>query len=63
MCDCSCHVEDNVEAVLVGFDGHISYSKMLKAATYLNDPNCVYVATNDDHRMPMSKLAFALSDV
>lgn len=40
-------IEDNVAAVLVGFDHHFSYNKLFKATSYLNNPNCHYVATND----------------
>ena len=43
-----------VEAVLVGFDGHFSLSKMVKAASYLQDPACKFVATNEDRGMLMS---------
>uniref|UniRef100_F6Q7P2 Phosphoglycolate phosphatase n=1 Tax=Ciona intestinalis TaxID=7719 RepID=F6Q7P2_CIOIN len=50
----SCALENDVSAVLVGYDGHISYTKMIKAASYLNDPKCLYVATNEDHRMPLN---------
>ena len=49
----NCKLEEGVEAVLVGFDGNISFTKMLKAASYLGDPKCLYVATNDDPRMAM----------
>uniref|UniRef100_H2YW30 Phosphoglycolate phosphatase n=1 Tax=Ciona savignyi TaxID=51511 RepID=H2YW30_CIOSA len=49
----SCILENDVSAVLVGYDGHISYTKMIKAASYLSDPECIYIATNEDHRMPL----------
>nr|CAB3242634.1 phosphoglycolate phosphatase-like [Phallusia mammillata] len=48
-----CELQENVEAVLVGFDGHISFSKLIKAGSYLRDPNCIFVATNDDSRVPL----------
>lgn len=39
--------EDNVEAVLVGFDEYLSYNKIFKASTYICDPRCHFIATND----------------
>lgn len=45
--------EDNVEAVLVGNDGHFSYTKLIKAASYLRDPRCKFVVTNEDDCFPL----------
>ncbi|XP_052242673.1 glycerol-3-phosphate phosphatase-like isoform X2 [Dreissena polymorpha] len=41
-----------VRCVLVGFDPHISYVKMIKAATYASNKNNLFLATNEDPFLP-----------
>ncbi len=41
-----------VTAVVVGFDKHFSYPKLIKACSYLKNPDCHFVVTNEDSSLP-----------
>ncbi|XP_012265108.2 glycerol-3-phosphate phosphatase-like [Athalia rosae] len=44
--------DPTVGAVVVGFDEQISYAKIFKAATYVQDPNVHFIGTNCDNQRP-----------
>ncbi|XP_032818097.1 glycerol-3-phosphate phosphatase [Petromyzon marinus] len=46
-------LDPDVRAVLLGFDRHFSYAKMVRAVAYLRDPACAFVATNTDTCLPL----------
>jgi len=45
-------VDKTVNCVLVGFDPDMSYMKIMKAATYLRNSDCLFLATNLDTNLP-----------
>ncbi|KAK3793802.1 hypothetical protein RRG08_061935 [Elysia crispata] len=45
-------LDPEVKCVLVGFDPDISYMKLIRAASYLKKPDCIYLATNEDSSFP-----------
>ncbi|VVC32919.1 HAD-like domain,2-phosphoglycolate phosphatase, eukaryotic,HAD-superfamily hydrolase, subfamily IIA [Cinara cedri] len=53
-------LESDVGAVLVGFDDHFSYPKLLKAASYLKDENVLFVATNTDENFSVAGSDFVI---
>ncbi|XP_059388041.1 glycerol-3-phosphate phosphatase [Carassius carassius] len=46
-------LDNEVRAVLVGFDEHFSYMKLNRALQYLCNPDCQFVGTNMDTRLPL----------
>ncbi|XP_068162188.1 glycerol-3-phosphate phosphatase [Antennarius striatus] len=46
-------LDPDVKAVVVGFDEHFSYMKLNRAFQYLTRPDCLFVGTNRDARLPL----------
>jgi len=49
----SVNLDPNVEAVIAAMDLHISFTKLLKAASYLAKPGSIFIATNTDAQFPL----------
>lgn len=45
-------LDDEIGAVVVSFDHNFNYSKILMAANYIKNPNCLFIGTNFDEAYP-----------
>ncbi|KAI6170375.1 hypothetical protein M3Y97_01160800 [Aphelenchoides bicaudatus] len=58
-------LEEDVEqvgAVVVGYEKHFNYIKLMKAANYLQKEDCMFVATNEDETCPGPKPGVIIPD-
>ncbi|KAK3094704.1 hypothetical protein FSP39_005231 [Pinctada imbricata] len=46
-------LDPDVNCVLVGFDPHLSYNKMVKGASYARREGALFIATNEDSFLPL----------
>ncbi|OQR79251.1 phosphoglycolate phosphatase-like [Tropilaelaps mercedesae] len=51
---------DPVEAVVIGYDPHFSMSKVCRAASYLLNPKCLFIGTNEDQTLPTDRKDIAV---
>uniref|UniRef100_A0A8C2Z2B8 Pyridoxal (pyridoxine, vitamin B6) phosphatase n=1 Tax=Cyclopterus lumpus TaxID=8103 RepID=A0A8C2Z2B8_CYCLU len=49
-----CALAEDVKAVLVGHDDKLTFLKLAKASCYLRDPDCLFLATDNDPWHPLS---------
>lgn len=47
--------DKEVKAVIAAFDEHLSYVKLMRAFDYIINCNCLYIATNMDHKSTHSE--------
>ncbi|MEQ2223846.1 hypothetical protein ILYODFUR_001280 [Ilyodon furcidens] len=50
----NCALAPDVKAVLVGHDDKLTFLKLAKASCYLRDPECLFLATDNDPFHPLS---------
>lgn len=50
----NCPLAQDVKAVLVGHDDKLTFLKLAKASCYLKDPECLFLATDNDPWHPLS---------
>lgn len=48
-------LEEGIQAVVAGFDEHFSLQKVCRAASYLLNPECHFIATNRDQSLPSER--------
>lgn len=53
---------ENVGAVVVGYEKYFNYLKLMKAANYLQDEDCLFVATNEDETCPGPNPSICIPD-
>lgn len=53
---------ENVGAVVVGYEKYFNYLKLMKAANYLQDDQCLFVATNEDETCPGPNPSICIPD-
>ncbi|GMR56610.1 hypothetical protein PMAYCL1PPCAC_26805, partial [Pristionchus mayeri] len=53
---------DEVGAVVVGYEKHFDYHKLMKAANYLQESDCLFIATNEDETCPGPNPSFITPD-
>lgn len=49
---CDIELEEDVGAVVVGFDNQISFPKLARACSYAKRENCMFIASNGDETYP-----------
>ena len=47
-------LDKDVAGVIVGYDLHLSFMKLLKAASYLSCKESIFLATNTDAQFPLN---------
>lgn len=50
--ECDIELDDEVGAVVVGFDNQISFPKLARASSYVKKPGCLFIASNGDETYP-----------
>jgi len=53
---------ENVGAVCVGYEKHFNYLKLMKAANYLQNEDCIFIGTNEDETCPGPKPNVVIPD-
>lgn len=49
------NLDPDVGAVVVNYDENFNYAQLLKAANYLNNPDCLFLTTCMDERIPSAE--------